>query len=57
MAWYRAYKTKAEAKEAATRIRKPGNTPRGYKYPINVTVQPVRNARGQWLWGVYYYQR
>ena len=57
MAYYRAYSTESEAKEAARKIRKPGNTPRGYQYPINVTVQPVRNSRGQWLWGVYYYQR
>jgi len=57
MAYYRAYQEKQEAKEAATRIRKPGNTPRGYHYPISVTVQPVKNSRGEWLWGVYYYQR
>ncbi len=57
MAYYRAYSTKAEAKEAAARIRKPSNTPRGYHYPISATVQPVRNAKMQWLWAVYYYQR
>lgn len=57
MAYYRAYSTKTEAEEVAVRIRKPGDIPRGYQYPISVTVQPVRNPRGQWLWGVYYYQR
>ena len=57
MAYFKSYQTKREAKEAATRIRKPGNTPRGYKYPISVTIQPVKNKRNQWLWGVYYYQR
>ena len=57
MPYYRAYQSKEEAQEAATHIRKPGNSPRGYRYPLSVTVQPVKNACNQWLWAVYYYQR
>jgi len=57
MAYYKACQSKSEAEDAATHIRKPGNTPRGYSYPINAVVQPVRNSRGQWLWGIYYYQK
>ena len=57
MAYYRAYSTKPEAKEATKRIREPDNTPRGFHYPISVTIQPVKNADSEWLWAVYYYQR
>lgn len=57
MAYYKAYQTKQRAQEVAAKIRKPGNTPRGYQYPIRVTVQPVKNPRDEWLWGVYYYQK
>lgn len=57
MAYYRSYRSKTDAKEAASRIRKPGNTPHGHKYPISVTVQPLNNMSNKRIWGVYYYQR
>ena len=57
MAYYKACQTKSEAAGVAAHIRKPGNTPRGYSYPINVVVQPVQNPAGEWLWAIYYFQR
>ena len=57
MSYYKSYQTKEAAQEVASDLRKPGNAPRGYRYPISATVQPILNPRHQWLWAIYLYQR
>ena len=53
MGFYRVYKTKAQAQEAAKELRTPsGSTKHRYGYPANITVQ--KESRG---WAVYIYKR
>jgi len=59
MGFYRAYKTKGEAKEAAKELRLPRSAGRhGKGYPVNVTVQHIKNffQDGRSAWGVYIYR-
>jgi hypothetical protein len=58
--FYRAYKTKQEAKNAARELRKPKNCSRlGYGYPVTVVISYIKNfyLGGHPAWGVYIYKR